>query len=266
MDLGLVRSMGERIQVVPRRYRYMIGDAVFAVTSPLYRGDAVECPVCSKGARAWTSLGFPHRLCPHCGSFERQRLLSLYLRHELHLAEKPLTMLHFAPEYCFLRYFPKLSGLTYIPADLLDPPRGTRRLDVTDIALESASVDLIICSHVLEHVQEDAKAMGELRRVLRPGGTALVLGPVDYSRPATYEDPTIVSPEARRAAFEQSDHVRVYGADFDDRLRAAGFEVDANRYAQALGADATERHGLQRDEVIYVCSPVENRVAANPSN
>jgi len=247
--------MRERIQaLVPRRYRYLAGDVVFSLISPFFSGTAVECPVCGSASRRWVSLGFPHRLCPHCASFERQRLLSLYLHNEVRLTGRPLRLLHFAPEYCFLQYFRRLSNLTYIPADLLDPPRGATRLDITDIALDPESVDLIICSHVLEHVQEDTKAMSELRRVLRPGGTALILGPVDYGRPATYEDRSIVSPKARLEAFEQNDHVRIYGADFDDRLRAAGFQVDANHYAERLGQQAVVLYGLQGDEIIYVCT------------
>ncbi len=246
--------MGERLQVIPRRYRFAGANLVFAATGRLLDGHTVECPVCGKGSRKWISLGFDHRLCPHCASFERQRLLILYMRNELGLATEPVRLLHFAPEYCLLRYFPRIPNIDYVPTDLLDPPAGVVRMDITDIALESASVDLIIVSHVLEHVPEDAKAMSELRRVLRPGGHALVLGPVDYDRATTYEDPTIVSEEGRHAAFGQTDHVRVYGADFDDRLRAAGFQVAAIDYGKQLGEQAVQRYGLQGGDIIYDCS------------
>jgi SAM-dependent methyltransferase len=150
----------------------------------------------------------------------------------------------------------RLSGvanLTYIGGDL-DPPRGARRLDITDIDLPADSVDLVLCSHVLEHVPDDAAAMRELRRVVAPGGRALIMGPVEYDRPRTYEDPAIVSPRARAAAFGQSDHVRVYGADFEQRLREPGFEVDALRYGQRFSENEISRFGLDRDEIIYVCT------------
>jgi SAM-dependent methyltransferase len=246
--------MKERIQsLVPRRYRYVVRGAIFATISPFFTGRSVECPVCNKGARRWVSLGFPNRLCPHCSSADRQRLMILYLQDELGIVAKPLRMLHFAAEYCYFRRFRRMPNVAYIAADL-DPPRGAVRMDITNIALDSDSVDVVICSHVLEHVQEDVQAMRELRRVLRPGGTALIMGPVDYARPSTYEDPTIVTPEARLAAFNQNDHVRIYGADFDDRLREAGFTVDANRYARSLPDAVIERHGLLEDEIVYVCS------------
>jgi SAM-dependent methyltransferase len=178
-------------------------------------------------------------------------MLWLYMREELDAAAKRVRVLHFAAEYCFIRRFRRMPNINHIVADL-DPPRGGVKMDITDIPLESESVDLVICSHVLEHVQDDAKAMRELKRVLRPGGTALIMFPVDYSRQTTYEDPSIVTPEARREAFHQSDHVRVYGADFDERLQAAGFEVDANRYGLSLGERAT-RFGLKKNEPLYVC-------------
>lgn len=237
---------------IPHRYRNMARAAVLAVTSALFAGSRYECPVCGRGARGWVSLGFPNLLCPHCSSFERQRLLLLYLQRELGLGVQPLTILHFAPEAPMMRYFARCPHLTYIGGDL-DPPRGAIRLDITDIALDSDSVDVLICSHVLEHVPDDASAMTEMRRVLRPGGSALIMGPVEYDRPETYEDPTITSPAARMAAFGQSDHVRLYGADFDERLRGAGFEVDPNRYAQKLPSDQAVHYGLDRDEILYVC-------------
>jgi SAM-dependent methyltransferase len=238
---------------VPHRYRDVARAAVFAILSVLYTGSRHDCPVCNRGCRRWVSVGFPNLLCPHCSAFERQRLLTLYLENEAQIASRTLTLLHFAPEACMMRYFARHPTVEYIGGDL-DPPRGAIRLDITDIALESDSVDVLICSHVLEHVPDDARAMSEMRRVLRPGGTALIMGPVEYERPTTYEDPSIVSPRARAAAFGQSDHVRLYGADFEQRLRDAGFDVDANRYASHLAPEKVERAGLDRDEILYVCT------------
>ncbi len=256
-------SMRELVRSsIPRRFHDLARGAVFTAISPFFVGSQVECPVCAKTSRSWISLGFPNLVCPHCSAFDRQRLLILYLRNELGISDKPVIMLHFAPESCLMRHFRNTLNLTYIAADL-DPPRGAVRMDITDIALEADSVDLVICSHVLEHVPDDAKALRELRRVLRPAGRALIMGPVDHDRPTTYEDPSIVSPKARLAAFNQSDHVRIYGADFDERLRAAGFQVDANHYALSLGERAITRYGLRREDIIYVCT---HRSAGSPSD
>jgi SAM-dependent methyltransferase len=238
---------------VPHRYRDVIRGAVFVVLSRVMVGDNVECPVCGRTSRRWVSLGFPEQVCPHCSAFSRQRMLVLYLARELGLGDQPLTMLHFAPEACLMRYFTRTPQLEYVGADV-DPPKGAVKMDITDISLDSGSVDVVICSHVLEHVEDDSKAMREMKRVLAPGGTALILGPAEYDRPQTYEDPSIVTPSARMAAFGQSDHVRVYGADFDDRLRAAGFDLDADRYARKLSLADRTRFGLNPDEILYVCT------------
>jgi SAM-dependent methyltransferase len=246
--------MREKIQsVLPRKYRYVVRACVFAVVSPFFRGRSVQCPVCRKSARRWVSLGLPQRLCPHCSAADRQRLLMRYLEDEVRIGERRLSLLHFAAEYCYFKRFRQMSNLRYIAADL-DPPRGATRMDITDIALDSDSVDVVICSHVLEHVEDDRAAMRELRRVVRPDGVALIMGPVDYERTTTYEDPSITSPQARLEAFNQTDHVRLYGADFEDRLQESGFNVDARRYGQDLGADEIERFGLLGNEIIYVCS------------
>jgi SAM-dependent methyltransferase len=238
-------------EVVPRRYRYLARAAWCDVMSPLFAGDAVECPICEKASRRWISLGLDEGMCPRCMSEARHRLLALYMRDELEINTKPMRILHFAAEYCFIRRFRRVPNITHVIADL-DPPRGGVKIDITDIPLESDFADLVICSHVLEHVEDDSKAMFELKRVLRPGGTALIMCPVSYELESTYEDPSIVTPEGRREAFHQNDHVRLYGADFDDRLRAAGFQVDASQYGLSHGEKAS-RFGLRQDEILYVC-------------
>ena len=44
-----------------------------------------------------------------------------------------------------------------------------------------------------------------------------------------YKDPAITTPAGRMKAFGQRDHVRRYGKDFLDRLRAAGFHAEVVR-------------------------------------
>jgi SAM-dependent methyltransferase len=239
--------------LVSRRYRYLARDIWCATVAALFVGNSVECPICGKGSPRWVSLGFSQPLCPHCLASDRNRLISLYLDNELDFGTKPLRVLHFAPEHCFLRRFAEVPNVNYIAADI-DPPKGGVRIDITDIPLDADSIDLIICSHVLEHIDDDAKAMSELRRVLSPGGTALIMCPVYRDHPTTFEDATIVRPEDRLAAFGQTDHVRLYGADFGTRLERAGFQVDENHYAIQLGEAAMKRYGIKPSAVIYVCS------------
>jgi SAM-dependent methyltransferase len=250
---GSTRSLTRVKESVPREYRYLVRGGVFALMRPFFIGDRVDCPCCGGSYRRFVSLGGRSLLCPGCSSAGRHRLLSLYLRDRTSVYRDSLRVVHFAAEYSLLRGLRELDNLDYIPADL-DPPRGARRLDMTEIELESGSVDMVICSHVLEHIPDDRKAMAELRRILKPEGSALLMVPQDRRRAETYEDPSITSPADRAAAFGQSDHVRIYGRDFIDRLESVGFRVRSEDYARALGGEAIARYGLSEGDVIYVCS------------
>jgi SAM-dependent methyltransferase len=122
--------------------------------------------------------------------------------------------------------------------------------------LPDASFGAILCSHVLEHVDDDRAALAELRRVVAAGGWVILMVPQDLNRAETYEDPAITTPEARRDAYWQHDHVRLYGRDFADRIRAAGFDVEVIVMAEALGPAAAARHGLLAVDLIHLCRPV----------
>lgn len=124
---------------------------------------------------------------------------------------------------------------------------------LTDIRYPDESFDVILCSHVLEHVQDDRKAMREFHRVLKPDGWAILLVPITADK--TFEDPSIVDPQARLAAFGQEDHVRRYGPDYIDRLREAGFTVEVTRPADLVAPDGIVRMGLTAAAgEIYYCT------------
>ncbi len=150
-------------------------------------------------------------------------------------------MLHVAPESCLGERFRAHLGDGYLSADLCDD-RAMVTMDITDIGYPDASFDVIYCSHVLEHVDDDRRAMRELHRVLRPGGWAIVLVPIIGDR--TFEDPRITDPREREAAFGQEDHVRRYGPDVIDRLREPGFTVEVTRASDLVSADTAVTLGL----------------------
>jgi len=110
---------------------------------------------------------------------------------------------------------------------------------------------------------DDRKAMRELYRVLRPGGWAVVLVPIDFSRAESFEDPAIVAPADRERLFGQADHVRVYGRDFTTRLEEAGFTVRVEDYTRELGEAEARRYGLRpRRPDLHVC--LKNHVGRTP--
>jgi SAM-dependent methyltransferase len=218
-----------------------------------HRGDAVQCPVCGHRYSAfgddWNRV---NALCWRCGSHERHRALWLYLQRHPELLGAAGSLLHFAPEWCLEQPLRRVPGLRYVTTDL-DPGKGQLELDITALALGDASFGAIICSHVLEHVPDDAAAMRELHRVLTPDGWAIVMVPLDIGRASTYEDPSIVTRGQRELAYWQDDHVRLYAPDIADRLAVAGFTVSTERVAAQLGPELTRRYGLLEADYLFLC-------------
>lgn len=167
-----------------------------------------------------------HRSCPD-GSRERHRFTCAFTSTPNTMPAEPKRILYIAPHAVALNFlrkrFPRAEIVTgFKRMKHSFAPHGSDHLDL-DITnmhqLKDASFDFLICEHVLEHVPEDRKAMRELRRVLAPGGTALISAPV-RNTPSTVENLPNANPERD---YGQIDHVRYYGMDFYDRLRAAGF-------------------------------------------
>jgi SAM-dependent methyltransferase len=139
----------------------------------------VHCPCCSRGFRRF--LEYPTALCPGCGSYERQRLLCLYLDAHPDLLTEETSVLHVAPEDCIRDCVQRRRPRAYLSIDL-EHPEAMRRMDVTRLELPDASYDLILVSHVLDEVADESAALCELHRVLRPGGTAIVQAPAAGNR------------------------------------------------------------------------------------
>jgi predicted SAM-dependent methyltransferase len=164
---------------------------------------------------------------------------------------EPKDVLHIAPEQCFMKPFQNKHGDKYVTADL-DSPLARVKMDIHEIPFETNHFDVVMCNHVLEHVEDDISAMKEVYRVLRPGGWAIMQVPFFSPIPEkTWEDPAITEPKAREKAFGQDDHVRMYGRDYGDRLRSAGFEVSEIHYAEELGDEAIKKFALPPREIIY---------------
>ncbi len=218
-----------------------------------HRGDAVSCPICERDFDAFKDDWNRHgALCWRCGSHERHRAQWLLLQHRPQLLRDARSLLHFSPEWCLSRRLRKLPGLRYVTTDLDPAQPADLRLDITALDLPDDAFDAVLCSHVLEHVEDDGAAMRELRRVTAPGGFCLVMVPLALDREHTYEDASITDPGDRQREFLQIDHLRLYAPDIAIRLRAAGFDVETIDMTRELGARA-QRYRLLESDLIFLC-------------
>lgn len=202
---------------------------------------------------------------------ERHRLLWLWLRDQELLSRPGLRVLHIAPEKVLQDLLRAVPGVRYTGGDL-ESRLADVHFDVTAIPFDDASYDLVLCNHVLEHVPDDEQAMRELARVLDPGGKAILMCPIARDRATTYEDSAVQTPEQRLERFGQEDHARLYGADYEERLRRSGFALERIDLLASLEPATIARHGLRQDhplfedDVIYVGSTTSSRSQGNPSS
>jgi SAM-dependent methyltransferase len=220
-----------------------------------HTGNERECPLCGTRYKKFGRGGVEKRddaQCMNCGSLERHRFLWLYLQREMKINEqRNLNVLHFAPEK-YLENKLRANSNHYITADI-EGDDVDIKVDITNTPFEKETFDLILCSHVLEHVNDDRKALKELLRIVNTNGKVLIIIPVE--RETTFEDPSITEPEARLKIFGQRDHVRIYGEDFINRLIESGFEV-LTYLPKDLFSEAEQiKYGINiESDRLYVCS------------
>lgn len=245
----------------PRTALQRLADVLLPVLDLWYRGNTFTDPINGKSYRKFLPYGYvkirPNVLSPGTLSLERHRLIWLYLKKETDFFQTPSKVLHIAPEKAFISLLKKLSHLDYISCDI-ESPLADIKADICALPFDDNSFDWILCNHVLEHIPSDTKAMKELYRVLKPGGKALLQVPLDPKRDTTFEDNSITDKATRTKVFGQYDHVRVYGKDYFEKLRAIGFQVNELQFGKTLSEEERTRYAIVKTEYIPVCErPIE---------
>jgi len=221
----------------------------------VYAGKGRFCPICGKTSSALGPAGIIRRddaRCMHCRSLERDRLVWLFFMHKTDLFDGRIKkMLHVAPERCLFKPLKDRLGNGYITADL-NNPEAMVKMDITDIRFPNESFDVIFCSHVLEHVSDDVKALAELYRVLKKTGWAVIQVPIVAEK--TQEFTHDLKASHRTRLYGHPDHVRNYGADYIERLQKAGFQVNLFTRQEILERADMEKVGInEASGEIYYC-------------
>lgn len=241
-----------------------------------FRYKPYSCPVCQQPIRQylpynrfeWSidnlnqvspfhteTFNFPQYWCSNCHANDRDRLYALYYREEFAKIDKSkkYRFIDFAPETGSLADFIKSQPfLNYRSADLY-MPNVDDKVDLQDMGIyEDNSVDYFLCSHILEHVPDDRKAMSELYRILKPGGKGIAMVPIDLSITDVQEDPSITDENERWRLFGQNDHVRLYSKQgFVQRLKETGFKV-TELGKEHFGEETFVKSGIYPRSVLYI--------------
>ncbi len=212
-----------------------------------YKGKRYECAICNRKLRRLILLGNGERLCPYCGSLPRNRRLWLLLRSEF--LREHLFVLHFSPSKCLFRLLNSYPGINYESTDISGDFMAHEHLDITRIDKPDNKYDLIICYHILEHIEKDQEAMSELYRILKPGGICMIQTP--FKKGSVYENSEIRNPNDRKVHFGQEDHVRIYSVNgLRFRLEKNGFAVKVMHFSE----DEHNYYGLKPEEYVLIAS------------
>jgi SAM-dependent methyltransferase len=215
------------------------------IYSIFFTGYTVFCNVCEKHFSRFIKIQTNDNMCPRCGSLERHRRLWYILNHEIKIHQQD-RILDFSPSRVLLK---KLSSNypNYLSTDYHENIQVNKRYDITQLPEPSDSFHWIICYHVLEHIENDTKAMDELYRVLKKDGSVIIQTP--FKEGNIYENPGIISSEERTFHFGQEDHVRIYSVNgLKERLETVGFNIKIFEYS----ADKNNIYGFKPKEFVLI--------------
>lgn len=243
------------LNLVPRPWLITLSIWFQPLIKWYFKGNRFTDPIDGSSYRKFLPYGYkvsrPSALCPGTLSLERHRLLWLYLERKTTLLKNKLKVLHIAPEQVFYSRFKGFNHWDYTTTDLYSPLADVKA-DICDLPFKDATFDLILCNHVLEHIPYDLKAMEELYRVLKKGGTLIAQVPMEAERSTTFEDNNITDKAKRTEIFGQYDHVRIYGKDYYQRLESVGFKTEGVDFLKELSTEEIVKFALPIEEQIPV--------------
>ncbi len=234
-------------KVLPKKILFNLEPKLRAIYYQFYRGEKFHCNICNKGLSKFIQLSANNLMCPNCGSVSRDRRLCQILSSEF--IKENIEILDFSPSRCIYRKLKKYPLIKYTSTDLSGNFISDVKFDITDIKTQSDTYDLIICYHILEHIENDYQAMSELFRVLKNKGICLIQTP--FTEGNIYEDSSIITEKDRLKYHGQADHVRIYSVNgLRERLLKSGFQVEVRKFEETK----ENEYGFANDETILICT------------
>lgn len=227
-----------------------------------YAGNTVYCPCCKGSFSKFIEVG-PKRepmLCPKCRSNDRDRFFWLFLEKNPDFFKPGIKLLHISPETIYYNRFKKIPDVDYTAGDKFvlqfgsTYPPDTIYLDITDMPeYPDNTFDFIFCSHVLEYINEDKKALKELYRVLKPGGKAIISVPINFGTYQTLEDPSVTDPKEQERLYGDTGHLRYYGDDYFERVQEAGFKTNFIPVADFIAPEMIKKCVIKPLDIVHLC-------------
>ncbi|WP_084513750.1 methyltransferase domain-containing protein [Azovibrio restrictus] len=238
-------------------------------------GGSFKCNICQNNVWGFTkyrdgfrvesmdALGFVNGspetfACPRCGCHDRERHLVLFFEASK-ISEKftKSKILHFAPEHHLSQWINSLSPSEYILCDLNPKSKKIEKINIEEIPYPEKHFDFVIANHVLEHVNDDFRALSEIRRVLKIGGQAILQTPFSSAITSTWSDPGIASENERLHAYGQEDHVRLYGRDIFNRFSNSGLASRKKTHTELLGNINCAPYGIGEEEPLFLFERID---------
>lgn len=211
----------------------------------LYKGENFYCNVCNAELRKFIQYD-DDKLCPRCGSLSRTRRLWDLVKTDF--LKEGSRILDFSPSRSIYRAFKKNPSIIYTSSDLSGDFLSEVYYDITNIESQDDIFDLIICYHILEHIEDDYQAIKELYRIMKKNAVCIIQTP--WKQGEIYEDYLIRSKEDRLKHFGQKDHVRIYSAiGLKQRLTDCEFSVEIREYQE----EAENKFGHKTKESVLIC-------------
>ncbi|MCP4639730.1 MAG: methyltransferase domain-containing protein [bacterium] len=235
-------------------FRFRLNRAYVARRNRWGQSNRVECPCCGwkgydfiplDGVSFWVA----RFECPSCGAYDRHRGMQVYVdRHDPDLLSRSGFAVHYAPERQVTDILGRNPDLAYAASDLglerLQPVKGRAfQSNILAIPCRDNSVDVVFCIHLLEHLKDDTEGIAEIHRILKPGGIAYLMVPIDLRNEETVY--------FGRPHPEIFDHYYSHARDFIQKLDA--FEVQELKPGDYLSPAEQFRFGMPDKEIFHRC-------------